>query len=96
MATALVPAGPIARGGTFTRCEATRGASHLVDNLNIHQSEGLVKFVAEYGGVEEDLGKKNQRGILKCMKRRAEFLRNPEHRIVFHYAAFALSLVQLG
>jgi hypothetical protein len=35
------------------------------DNLNIHQSEGLVRFVAEYSGMEEDLGKKNQKGILK-------------------------------
>ncbi len=56
-----------------------------MDNLNIHQSAGLVRFVAEYCSIKEDLGKKNQQGILKSMPSRAEFLRNPEHGIVFHY-----------
>ncbi len=63
----------------------TRRWHFIMDNLNTHQSEGLVRFVAEYCGIEEALGKKNQRGILKSMRSRAEFLRNPEHGIVFHY-----------
>ena len=33
----------------------------VVDNLNIHGSEGLVRWVANTCGVEQDLGKKRQR-----------------------------------
>jgi transposase len=42
----------------------------VVDNLNIHASEGLVKYVAETCGIEQDLGKKRQTG-------RAAFARKP-------------------
>lgn len=58
----------------------------VVDNLNTHQSESLVRFVAtESDIVDTDLGVKGKSGILKSMKSRAEFLCNPDHRIVFHY-----------
>nr|WP_244422573.1 transposase [Ktedonobacter racemifer] len=64
--------------------EATRW--HFVcDNLNIHQSESLVRWIAEISGIEQDLGKKGEYGILALMSRRAAFLSDPSHKIVFHY-----------
>ena len=58
----------------------------VVDNLNIHQSESLVRFVAAESDLADTrLGIKGKSGILKSMKSRAEFLSNPEHRIVFYY-----------
>jgi transposase len=64
--------------------EATRW--HLVcDQLNTHQSESLVRWVAELSGIEEDLGVKGQSGILASMASRAAFLSDPTHKVVFHY-----------
>jgi hypothetical protein len=59
---------------------------HLVmDCLNTHQSESLVRWVAQVEGLEIDLGIKGESGILKSMQSRSEFLRNPSHKIVFHF-----------
>ena len=64
--------------------EATRW--HFVtDNLNTHQSESLVRFVAAHDGIEDDLGEKGKRGILQSMVTRAAFLADATHQIVFHY-----------
>jgi transposase len=59
---------------------------HLImDCLNTHQSESLVRYVAQVEGLDIDLGIKGKSGILKSMKTRTVFLTNPTHRIVFHF-----------
>jgi DDE superfamily endonuclease len=56
----------------------------IVDQLNTHKSESLVRFVAQVEGIEASkLGEKGKRGILKSMKTRQEFLEAVEHQIRF-------------
>ena len=57
----------------------------LADNLNTHQSEALVRLVAERCDLPSDLGVKGQSGILHSQASRAAFLSDPAHRIQFLY-----------
>jgi transposase len=57
----------------------------VVDNLNIHGSESLVKLVAQACEVHTDLGKKGKRGVLKSVSSRQAFLSESSHRIRFVY-----------
>jgi len=60
---------------------------HLImDNLDIHRSESLARWIADLEGIEQDtLGVKGKRGILHSMKSRAAFLHDPAHHVVFYY-----------
>jgi transposase len=57
----------------------------VLDNLNIHCSESLVKLVADACDVGTDLGKKEVRGVLKSVASRQAFLSDSSHRIRFVY-----------
>jgi putative transposase len=57
----------------------------VVDQLNTHQSESLVRLVAALCDLEMDLGVKGKGGVLHSMTSRAAFLSDPTHRIRFVY-----------
>ena len=57
----------------------------IVDQLNTHQSESLVRLVADYCDLDVELGVKGKSGILNTMSTRAAFLADETHRIRFVY-----------
>jgi hypothetical protein len=57
----------------------------VVDQLDIHLSEGLTRLVCELCDINIDLGKLSRSGILKSRATRREFLSDETHRIRFVY-----------
>ena len=58
----------------------------VVDNLNTHCGESLVRYVAQLEGIDPStLGQKEKSGILKSMASRQVFLSDRSHRIRFVY-----------
>jgi hypothetical protein len=61
----------------------------IVDQLNTHKSEALVRLVNQHAELKLDqaeLGIKAESGILQNMKTRQDFLSDPSHRIRFVYS----------
>jgi len=66
--------------------DSDAGWVFVVDNLNTHCSESLVRYVARMEEIEEStLGQKDKSGILKSMVTRQAFLSDRSHRIRFVY-----------
>jgi hypothetical protein len=66
--------------------EPQAGWRFVVDNLNTHCSEALVRYVARLEGIDPStLGQKDKTGVLKSMASRQAFLSDRSHRIHFVY-----------
>jgi hypothetical protein len=62
------------------------GFTFVLDNLNTHQSQSLVRYVASDAAlVDSLLGVKGKEGVLKSKESRAAFLSDSAHRIRFCY-----------
>nr|WP_255345084.1 transposase [Acaryochloris sp. CCMEE 5410] len=57
----------------------------MMDCLNTHQSEAVVRIAAELEPEPLELGEKGKSGILKSMATRAEILQDPAHHLVVHF-----------
>ncbi len=57
----------------------------LVDQLNTHKSEALVRLVRSHCELDVALGIKGKQAIVQSMETRATFLGDPTHRIQFVY-----------
>jgi hypothetical protein len=57
----------------------------VMDQLNTHKSEGLVKYFAKINGYSGDLGIKGEKGILKSMSSREEFLTKKDGKLRIQY-----------
>ena len=66
--------------------DPTAGWVFVMDNLNVHCSESLVRYVARCEGMDEStLGIKGTSGILQSMATRQAFLMERAHRVRFVY-----------
>lgn len=69
---------------TLIQTDPEAGWVIVLDNLNVHCSESLVRWVARLEGIDEStLGRKGKSGILKSMTTRREFLEDRSHRVRF-------------
>lgn len=57
----------------------------IMDQLNTHMSESMVKLIADECNIDFELGIKGKSGILKSMKTRAEFLEDKSHKVRIVY-----------
>ena len=70
---------------TTVKTDPEAGWVFIVDQLNTHKSETLVRLIARCCDLKLDLGEKGKSGILKSMETRAAFLSETSHRIRFVY-----------
>jgi DDE superfamily endonuclease len=70
---------------TTVKSEPKAGWVFILDQLNTHKSELLVRLIDRWCGLKMDLGEKGKSGILISMQTRAAFLSDPSHRIRFVY-----------
>lgn len=70
---------------TLATDESVKRWHIVLDGLNTHQSEALVRLVVELEGLDIELGVKAKCGILQSMPTRTAFLSDSSHQIVFPY-----------
>ncbi len=73
----------VAHVETTINTDPDAGWVFVVDQLNTHMSEGLVRLVARGCSIQSDLGDKGRRGVLKSRHSRKRFLADPGECQVF-------------